>query len=108
MSQTKTHTRGGTFSLTGTATLPAGTWTATASLRNQRGVLVEDLAVELTAPQAPETDWTIVLEATAAATELWPVGQLQGDVRFQDDSGVVVYTSEFIVNVREHHTNAPA
>lgn len=102
------HKRGATLSLAGTVTLPAGSWSATAQVRNASGSLVQQLAVTLQAPVAPATAHGILIEATADQAATWPLSDLRCDVRFADASAtpVVVPSPTFIVRVQQEVTHA--
>jgi hypothetical protein len=90
--------RGSTFSLGGYVTIPAGEWTATSEIKDNKGTLVQELAVTLEAPVAPNTKWPILLYADAADTAVWPLGPLSCDIRFVSGSNVI-YSPTFIVNM---------
>lgn len=98
--------RGATFSFGGLVPLPAGTWTATAQLRDFGAVKIVDLAVTLTPPVAPDTQYSLLLECPASATASWPKGVLLGDIKFADASvpPLIITTSTFGVNVIEAET----
>ncbi len=102
------HKRGATLSLAGTVTLPAGSWSATAQVRNSSGSLVQQLSVTLQAPVAPATAHAILIEATADQALTWPLGDLRCDVRFADasDPPVVVPSPTFIIKVQQEVTHA--
>lgn len=93
--------RGDTFSYASMLTLPAGTWSAACQIRDLRGSLVQDMTVSLVPPVAPATQHSILIEAPATATALWPLETLQGDVKFSDASApsVVMHTGSFELNV---------
>lgn len=103
------HRRGTTFSWAGTATLPAGTWTAASALEKNDGTAVAALTVTLTPLGTPgpsgETH-ALVLEASAAAQAAWPIGTLVGDIVFTEAAGLVLATSRFTVAVVRGVTNA--
>lgn len=99
-------TQGDTFSLGGFANLPAGdTWGATAELRDNSGNLVQELTVTLQAPTPPDTSWPLLLQATAAQTDIWPLGPLTCDIRFQYQT-TVIHSAKFIVNVTNQITTS--
>lgn len=103
------HRRGATFSYAGTATLPAGTWTAACSLEKSDGTLVANLAVTLeplALPGANGETHALLLEATAVASAAWPMGAIVGDIVFTDVSGVVLASPKFTVNVTRGVTDA--
>lgn len=106
MSAQITFKRGSTFSYSGMVELPVGTWSAAAHIRTPNGDLIQALTVTLTPPVNPSTEHTLLLEATAAQTLLWPCEKLEGDVVFTDASvtPVVVPTGTFTVEVREKVT----
>lgn len=103
------HRRGATFSYTGTATLPSGTWSAACSLEQSDGTLVDNLVVTLTPLGTPgpagETH-ALLLEKAAASTAIWPLGAIVGDILFTDAGGVVLPSGKFTVNVTRGVTNA--
>lgn len=98
--------RGSTFSYGGTFTMPAGTWTATAQLRDAQNVLIDDLDVTFTPPVSPATTHTLLIEKDAVDTAAWPTSRLRGDISFADTNSpeVVLITSTFVVNVIERLT----
>ena len=96
--------RGATFSLAGFATLPAGDWTATSEVKNNQGVLVQELTVTLDPPVDPETAWPLVLFASAEDTATWPLGPISCDIRFAYGTAVI-YTPTFIINVVQEVTD---
>ena len=99
-------TQGDTFSLAGYATLPIGdTWGATSELRDNRGNLIQELAVTLQAPTGEETAWPLLLYAPAADTNTWPLGPLTCDLRFQYGT-TVVHSAKFVVNVTNQITTS--
>lgn len=90
--------RGATFSLAGYASLPDGVWEATSELKDQKGNLIQELAVTLQSPTAPDTKWPILLYADATETVDWPLGPLNCDIRFVYVNNVI-YSPTFVVNV---------
>ena len=99
-------TQGDTFSLAGYATLPINdTWEATSELRNNRGELIQELVVTLEAPTGEETAWPILLQAPAADTNIWPLGPLTCDIRFQYGD-TVVHSAKFVINVTNQITTS--
>lgn len=103
------HRRGATFSYVGTATLPAGTWTAASSLEKSDGTAVADLVVTLDVlalPGANGETHSLLLEKPAASTAAWPLGAIVGDILFTDSGGVVLPSGKFTVNVTRGVTNA--
>lgn len=102
------HRRGATFSYTGFATLPAGTWTAACALETSLGALVEALTVTLTPLGTPgpngETH-AMLLEAPAANSAAWPLATIVGDITFTDSNGVVLCSPPFAVVVQRGVTN---
>lgn len=99
-----THTQGATFSYAGTATLPAGTWTAAASVGRADGSKVSDFTVTL-APlgsvgPAGETH-SLLLSATAAVTLTWPIEELVARVWFTDADGVKLPSPQLTVQVEK-------
>jgi hypothetical protein len=103
-----THVRGSTFSYSGTATLPSGTWSATAKLRalSDPDTVVATFDVTLNAPVAPSTDHTILVEFAASEQEEWALEKHFFDVRFEDDSAtpVVLHSPRIVVDVRQGAT----
>jgi hypothetical protein len=98
--------RGATLALGGTATLPAGVWTAKADLcRAAGGTLVEHLDVTLTAPTAAGAPWGLYVGCAALKTAAWPVGEMVVDIRFADDAGNVIATPSFALTVEHRVTN---
>lgn len=95
--------QGATFSQAGYATLPDGDWIATSEIRDNAGTLIETLDVTLLAPTAPATKWPLLLFKSAEFTELWPIGTLYCDIRF-DYNGNILYIPTFIVQVVKHIT----
>jgi len=95
--------QGATFSQAGYATLPDGDWIATSEIRDNAGTLVTELDVTLQPPVAPNTKWPLLLFKSAEETELWPIGTLYCDIRF-DYSGNILYIPTFIVQVVKHIT----
>lgn len=109
MSQKINHKRGATFSYSGLVTLPTGTWTASCDLDNPVGVKVSDTTVTLSvlgSPGANGETHSILIEVAASTTANWPVGTLSGDIRFQDNAGVIVFTSTFYISVTKGITDA--
>jgi hypothetical protein len=104
--ETYTFKRGGTFGLAGFKTLPAGTWSAAATLQPATGAPIT-LDVTLTPPVDPETRHAITIRAESDVTASWPVGNLQGDIAFYDasDPPVVIPTNTFVVKVVERITD---
>ena len=97
-------TQGDTFSLAGYATLPADyAWEATSELKNNQGILVQELTVTLEAPTGEDTAWAILLYASATDTNEWPLGPLTCDIRFQY-STTVIHSAKFVVNVTNQIT----
>lgn len=97
--------RGATFNYAGFVNLPAGTWSASAHVKQADGVLVAVLSVTLTPPVSPETRHAIALNATASATANWPLSKLLCDVRFVEASGNAIYSPSFVVAVAGHVTD---
>lgn len=95
--QSTTLKRGTTFSLAGAVTLPSGTWEATSDVKDINGNVIYVLDVTLAAPTPPNTAWPILLEAPASATIDWPIETLYCDVRYTDNSGVVLATPTFTI-----------
>ena len=92
------HKAGDTFSYAGTCQLPAGTWTATAQVRAVAdNALLGAIAVTLGTPGSGGTP--IALTAAAADTATWPAGLHQVDVRYADNTGVVLHTSTIVLPV---------
>lgn len=104
MSQTviKNFKRGDTFSYGCLVQLPAGTWDAEGQIMLNDSTR-DDFDVTLTAPVAPETRHTLLIERAAAATAAWPVGKRRADILFFDNSSPAVKrrTSTFLVDVIE-------
>ena len=100
------HKRGDTFSYAGTVPLPTASWTGAAQIR-RNDTLVDDLVVTVTAPQAPATEYGVLLEATDEQTELWPIATLLCDVQFTDPAtDFVISTVTFQVKVVKDVTYA--
>lgn len=95
--------QGATFSQAGYATLPEGDWIATSEVRDNAGTLIAELDVTLQAPIAPAVKWPLLLYKGAAITELWPLGSLYCDIRF-DYNGTILYIPTFIIQVVKHVT----
>lgn len=89
--------RGATLSLAGTATLPAGSWTATCSATGNSGKFKTMLDVALTPPVSPATAHQIMVSKASSETSAWPEGDLVCDIRFADADGVVIPTPSFIL-----------
>ena len=106
MSASVTFKRGGTFSYGCMVQLPAGTWSAACSLRNNRGDLIQTVTVTLTPPVNPSTEHSLLLVVAASATAIWPLEALYGDVEFTDASvtPIVIPSGTFTVNVIEKLT----
>jgi hypothetical protein len=100
--------RGATLSLAGTVELPAGAWSGSAQVRTDKGLLIDTLTVKMSAPVAPATAWSVLIVGDSTKTAIWPFGDLQCDVRFQDASNppVVLPTETFIVTVERAITHA--
>lgn len=99
-------TRGDTFSWAGFATLPSSDpWKATSEIRDQKGNLIQELTVTLEAPTAPDTQWPILLWASATNTAVWPLGPLVCDIRFVYSINVI-HSAKFIVNVTDQITTS--
>lgn len=96
--------QGATLSLFGTAVLPTGTWTARASVRTADDSLVGEISVTLTPPVAPSSAHSIALEASAAATNTWPVPAVMSDIRFEDAFGTVLYGETFAIAIARGET----
>lgn len=109
MSQKITHKRGATFSYSGLVTLPAGTWTASCDLDNPAGTKESDTTVTLAvlgSPGANGETHSILIEVAAGTTAAWPIVTLSGDIRFEDNAGVIVFTSTFHISVVKEITDA--
>ena len=98
--------RGATLSLAGTVNLVSGTWTAISEVKDQDGNLVSTLNATLTPPTSPNTLWTLLLGQTAEETLTWPLGPLNCDIRFENESTDVIYTPTFQINVAQEVTDA--
>lgn len=81
------HKRGDTFDYAGTLTLPAGTWTPTAQVR-QGDTLIADLTATLEDPSGGETAVRVVATDTTA----WPLGTMRFDIQFDGVGGQVIST----------------
>ncbi len=91
--QTISHKRGTTFSYGGLVRLPAGTWSARASVQTQTRQPVSDLVASLTplvTPGAKGETHALLLEGSALTTATWPQGVLLGDILFLDATGLVL------------------
>lgn len=97
--------RGSTLSLAGFAKLPPGTWSASAQIDNDNGAPLATLSVTLTAlGEVGENGEThvLLLYKDAESTESWPMTAVSCDIRFEDTSGVVIYSPTFkIIIVKE-------
>lgn len=101
--QTITIKQSASFSYAGTIqNLGPGAWTATSSIRTQDGELVEDLSVTMQ-ESGTAGDWLIYLSATPEQSALWPLGQLQCDIRLEKD-GMVIISPVFNVLVQVTET----
>lgn len=101
------HTAGTTYSRAGLYALPAGTWSATATVKTAGGTLVQALAVNLAELGSPDVDGNthaLSVLATAAETALWPLQQLLCDIIFTDASvtPVKVPAVTVAINVSAH------
>ena len=104
---TTTHTAGTTYSRAGLYKLPAGTWSAAATVKTAGGTLVQALAVNLSELGSPDVDGNthaLSLLATAAETATWPLQQLLCDIIFTDASvtPVKVPAVTVAINVSAH------
>lgn len=107
--QTISHKRGTTFSYGGLVKLPAGTWTARASVQTQTRQPVSDLVASLTllgTPGAKGETHTLLLECPALTTAAWPQGVLLGDILFLDAAGLVLPSETFAIAVELGVTSA--
>ena len=107
--QTISHKRGTTFSYGGLVTLPAGTWSARASVQTQTRLPVSELVASLTPLQTPGTKGethALLLESLALTTASWPQGTLLGDILFLDAAGLVLPSETFSINVEQGVTSA--
>lgn len=89
MTQSITIKTGATLSLAMLVKLPTGTWACDSDVRKSDDTLIAALSASLTALSAPDADGNThsgVLEATAAQTAAWPIGNWRADVRFTDTS----------------------
>ena len=87
------HTRGTTYSRAGLYTLPAGTWSAAATVKTAAGTEVQTLSVNLGALPEPDADGhthALSVLATAAQTATWPLATLLQDIVFTDASATPV------------------
>lgn len=75
------------FGLLPAGALPAGTWSASCSVKDSKGVAFP-ITATLTAPVAPATQYGLTLRAEPAATALWTVGRMTGDVQFTNSAAV--------------------
>lgn len=101
------HTAGTTYSRAGLYALPAGTWSATATVKTAGGTLVQALAVNLSELGSPDVDGNthaMSVLATAAETATWPLQQLLCDIIFTDASvdPVKVPAVTVAINVSGH------
>ncbi len=94
-----TFKAGDTFSYAGTCILPAGAWSATCELRSTQGDAALLGTIDVTLGAALNGVTPITLQAAAAATAAWPVGQHQLDIRYADSGGTVVHTSTLLLPV---------
>jgi hypothetical protein len=92
--------RGGNFELncallnSGMA-VPITGWQVDCWLRDKDGRLVQRLTVEMV--DADLGKYRLIAEPLQTST--WPVGALQGDIRYLDGSGRVMHTATFTVAV---------
>lgn len=98
--QTYTHKRGATFSLAGSASLPAGVWTATAQIKRGASVIA---APSVTLGEAVNGATPIAL-TLADSTATWPLTELSCDIRFTDGTNVL-YSPTFIIDVAQEVTS---
>ena len=101
------HTAGTTYSRAGLYTLPAGTWSAAATVKTGAGVLVQTLSVNLSALGTPDADGhthALSILATAEQTASWPTAALMQDIIFTDASAtpVKVPADSTIINCTAH------
>ncbi len=92
--------RGGDFELNcalrnSGAAVPITGWQVDCWLRGPDGRLVQRLTVDLVDPDTGR--YRIV--ATPLQTSVWPVGDLDADIRYLDGSGRVMHTATFTVRV---------
>ena len=100
--------RGGDFELNCTLqhsgmVVPITGWTVDCWLRAKDGRLVQRLAFDLVNADAGRYRLT----AAPAQTVTWPVGELEGDIRYIDGSGRVMHTATFTVDVLPPITTPP-
>lgn len=97
---TITHKRGDTFELTLTLendgnAVDITNFTIASQIRQQDDVLVQALTVTKTDP----TNGQFTLTSTDTETEGWPIANLEVDVEFIEDTGVVSSSETFNINV---------
>ena len=87
------HTAGTTYSRAGLYALPAGDWSAAATVKRANGELVQALVVSFAALDAPDENGNthaLSVLATATETASWPIGTLLVDTIFTDASTIPV------------------
>jgi hypothetical protein len=104
----KDFKKGTTFDYVGYAQLPAGTWEGSCQLRSPKGLLVGTLAVTITPGETSANPSAIRLLAEADDTRVWAEGLAYGDIRFSDNTGVVLATSDFSIKIIPSRTQPPA
>ncbi len=90
--------QGATLSLAGSVSLPAGDWSASASVSSGGG-FYSSLEVTLTPPVSPQGSHHILMLKDASETEQWPVDNLNCDIRFECSDGTVVFSPTFSIHV---------
>lgn len=75
--------------------VPITGWQVDCWLRGKDGKLVQRLVFDLVNADAGQYRLT----APSTQTALWPVGELDGDIRYLDASGRVMHTATFTVQV---------
>ena len=98
--------QGATLSLAGSVSLPAGDWSASASISSGGGGFYSSLDVTLTPPVSPQSDHHILMLKDASVTEHWPVESLNCDIRFECSDGTVVFSPTFSIHVSKGITRA--
>ena len=100
---------GSSLSLSGSVKLPAGTWTLTSSIARPNGVLLASLTTLIVEIEEPENaTHTFTISALPETTILWPIGNLQCDMRFEDSLGTVIHSPTFTVSTYAAITNPVA
>lgn len=97
-------TRGGTFSLAGLISLPAGVWTAASDIKTRHNVLIEHLVCTLTDTNELDISgnsiYSLLLESSYLDTGNWPIGFAYCDVQFTGNEQRL-YSEMFQVDIKE-------